>query len=461
MKSNPLIERYLFSILRPSRLYTSIILYIGLLMVIFIINLTISIAGHYDNASQLCRSIFVQFTVFQAVVFWLWIPNNCFAAIRDEVTEKSYDFFKMLPLSASQKTWGILVGKNAAALAVGAVNFIIMLFVVPLSAISIWFFIQLFVLIITSSLLAASLMLLVSLNSTHKKKTNSNMAVIIPIVFVGPWLFGFIANIFRNNELESATGKFFVFSLPLLTLLSCLTIYFTAWTLKGLSRKFNKENEPLMNGTGALLFFAGAQVVTLGLFWNTLDSTVGFCGFLTTSASVLFTVPLFSMLKLEHYLEILGAQSASSNRNQLTASLLKNSNISLDLLLMAVWIGFAAAAAIISVSPFITHLLGTIAMLFLIVLLGSLLKEIYCLFRFSLFLVLFVSAVIIVVPMVLGAVFESKTISWFSPLGFFVNMTSGFVPSAALFYGVLCIIPAMFVIQKYKTTINSRFPKSV
>ena len=126
LANNPLIRRYRYVLMRPRQFWIYMSIYLALLLMIFLINYS----GYknqvmYDSFIVLNKSLFFQFLVLQILVLCIWASFNSSSAIREEVTDKTYDFFRMLPIPARSKMAGILVGKNLVALLLAFVNFIL------------------------------------------------------------------------------------------------------------------------------------------------------------------------------------------------------------------------------------------------------------------------------------------------------------------------------------------------
>ena len=113
--------------MRPRQFWIYMTIYISTLLMIFLINYS----GYknevmYSTAADLFKSLYYQFLVLQIIVLWIWGSFNSGSAIRDEVFDKTYDFFRMLPLSARLKAAGIMVGKNLIVILLGVCNFVLL-----------------------------------------------------------------------------------------------------------------------------------------------------------------------------------------------------------------------------------------------------------------------------------------------------------------------------------------------
>ena len=129
MMNNPLIERYRYSQLRPRQLWVFLAVYLVVIGLILLINASIyKYQDAFHDWTEFFRALYYQFLILQVVILWIWSGYNTGTAIKEELLQKSYDFFRMLPMSAKDKVVGIIVGKNLVPLLLAMVN-VVFLFV--------------------------------------------------------------------------------------------------------------------------------------------------------------------------------------------------------------------------------------------------------------------------------------------------------------------------------------------
>jgi len=402
------------------------------------------------------------------MILWIFGPFNSASAVKEEITGKTYDFFRMLPLSAYQKTTGILIGKNLVVLFLGAINCLFLIFFGSAGGLSVNLQIQVLFVLFSIMILANSIALLSSINPAQKTKTNNALAVILLIYFLGPF---FIVPIYISQEteqLEKVTAWFFATEIPLLVLISLIALYFSCWAIKGILRKFTREDEPLFTRKGALLFMLGLELILLGLFYHYLgkgETEVGYTYWMLSLLAVI-AIPFGALRTFDRYLEYIGLirEQSGSKMNSISRILL-HSNISLVLGLFVVW----------SVGTFVTILLSNMELL-------RGLYRIWIVFSFYMFLTLlleldtlyrplskkirhllvFIAALYVILPPILAAIFLSETIYVYSPCGFFwAIMQEPYIKmppltSVWVLNVLLCVVPILLIRKRYNHILKLR-----
>ena len=99
MFNNPLIERFRYSLMRPRQFGIYVCIYVTVALLMLLITLGAYRSPDGINIEGMSRSLFGQFLVLQVLVLWIWSSINVASAIRDERKDKSYDFFRLLPLA--------------------------------------------------------------------------------------------------------------------------------------------------------------------------------------------------------------------------------------------------------------------------------------------------------------------------------------------------------------------------
>jgi hypothetical protein len=121
---------------------------------------------------------------FQIIVLWFCGAFSSASAIKEEITGKTYDFFRMLPLTAHQKAIGILFGKNLIVLLLGAISCAFLIFFGSMGGLSANLQIQTFLVLFSITILVNSTALLSSINPSQKsKKANVFTIVLLGFIF--------------------------------------------------------------------------------------------------------------------------------------------------------------------------------------------------------------------------------------------------------------------------------------
>ena len=77
-------------------------IYIGVVALLLFLNYTFyKYQSAFRTLTDFYKGLYAQFLFFQSLVLWAWCAHNSGSALKDEVSAKTYDFFKMLPLSWS------------------------------------------------------------------------------------------------------------------------------------------------------------------------------------------------------------------------------------------------------------------------------------------------------------------------------------------------------------------------
>ncbi len=337
-----MIRRYRYSLMRPRQLWIYITIYIAIISLILFINYTAyQYQEWFGNQTRFFKGVCYQFLIMQVVFLCLLAVSNSGSAIRDEITGKSYDFFRILPISAGKKAVGILIGKNLVLLLLSGVNFLLLIIFGILGQVSGVFLGQSFLALLSVALLANSLALLSSIKPVSTKKKNQ-IAIFIVLCFffvlfiIRPAIKAFT----KISKLENITEKFYTIELPVLTLISLVALYFSCWAIKGILRRFTREDEPLFTKMGAYLFMLGFEFVLFGLFYEYLTDGARKTNYLYWLISLLpvLLVPLWSFRSFDRYLEHSGLiRIKSAGNKNLMSRMLLYSNLPFDFSLFAIW----------------------------------------------------------------------------------------------------------------------------
>ena len=182
--SNPLIQRYRYSVLRPKQLWIYATVYISIILLIIFINYsgykyqTLSFSG---DITVFYRSLYYQFLTFQVMLLFFWSAYNSGSAIKEEILNKSFDFFRMLPLPAHKKALGILVGKNLLVLLFGFINLVFLIYFGLAGEININLQGQILLALISTAILANLASLLTSINPAKKGKSSGTGLILLAL----------------------------------------------------------------------------------------------------------------------------------------------------------------------------------------------------------------------------------------------------------------------------------------
>ncbi|UCC97598.1 MAG: hypothetical protein JSW66_17360 [Phycisphaerales bacterium] len=430
--NNPLIRRYRYSLMRPRQLWVYVTIYATLIgLLVFLNYAAYKHPGILQVPTDFFASVCYQLLVLQVLLLCAVGAYNSGSAIRDEITGKSYDFFRMLPISAGKKAVGVLVGKNLVVLLFGAANFVLIGVFGNIGRVDSVLLQRSVFALISLAILVNSVALLASIHPNNQKKKSSVAMIIILLVFVGPFLIRAVAAAWRLGEHWNVMGKFYTVELPALILAGLVALYLSAWSIIGVLRRFTREDEPLFTRTGACLFMIGYEFVLLGLFYSRLTkagmiaSWVNYCYWLISLLPAL-AVPVWSLRRFEKYLEYSGLVRTTSGQNKsVIPRMLLYSNLSLDLGLFAVWAACSIGTTLLAGLELVPHLY-MILVLFSFHLFLVLLLELYVVCtpisnKIGLLLV-FVALLYVTLPVILHWILDSQTLYLHSPGGFLFGM---------------------------------------
>lgn len=420
MLSNPIIRRFYYSQFRPSQFWTFASLYIAVVLLTLLINTSIYQVGQaYAGPQDLFRGLFLQFAILEVFLLWLLGPINCSGVITREIADKSFDFFRMLPLSAAQKTIGIVVGRNLFILAVSAINLLICLAFAVAGGLSAPLIFQMLAVLVTSSLALNVSGLLFSVLSFRNIKQNSIPVLLVMALFAFGPIVGSLGSAVNKGAIEYETAAFFGFEIPLLNLVSICLLYAAVWAYIGSVRRFTFEYEALFSRFGAAVFLISFLVLLLGLFYEafysgglSIENTVH--AFWMIGLLPVGIVPVLAMRGYDKYVEV-----SRRVRQGLWSRLFLQSNIVTGLLLFAVWFVFGVAVCVSTQYPAVEFIAFAVAAFsFLMVILAFV--ETYTVLlpkneKIG-YLLGFAAVLYCVLPLILHALFEAEGFALLSPL---------------------------------------------
>lgn len=458
--------------MRPRQLWVYITIYVSLVGLLLFLNYAAyKKPGILYVPVDFFENVCYQLLIFQVVLLCAVGAYNSGSAIRDEILGKSYDFFRMLPISAGKKTAGILVGKNLVVLLFGLINFVLLVIFGRLGEINAPVLWQSFFALLSVVVLTNSTALLSSIDPANRKRKGGIVTTIVLLLFLGPFLMRIFAAAWQLPLLEDIRAHFYTIALPPLVLAGLIALYFSVWSIIGVLRKFTREDEPLFSRPGAYLFVLGYEFVLLGLFYRhlgaggTTASWINYWYWLISLLPVL-TVPVWSIRGFDKYFEHSGSiRRRLGESKSMMPCMLLYSNLSVALGLFAIWAAFAVGTTVMAG-------IGLLPQLYLIWILFSfylflvLLLELYVVCtplssRMGLLLA-FVALVYVTLPPILHGILDSETLYLYSPAGFlfgmFRNLDGEMTPQAGVWMMnlLLCVIPAILIWKRYLHILSTR-----
>lgn len=421
MSGNPIIRRYRFSQLRAQQISIFGSVYAAIVLLILFVNISVYRYGDgYESLTDLYKGLFIQFTIMELLLLWLVIPASTSNVVAREINDKSFDFFRMLPLSAAQKAWGILIGRNIFSLIIAAVNLGVCLILSVLVGFKTELIIQMVVLLLAVSAAVCMFGLLMSVMS-YKKARVTSIPVLIAVGFFlfGP-VMGMLVGIVEKGGLDDVKIGFFSLRMPALYLISLLEAMTCIWAYVGTLRRFTFEYESLFSRMGARLFVIYFIAMIYGLFFEYLYCSTPeryMAAFWCMSLLPVVIVPPCAVFSYDKYLEI---TRKSRGTDGLWGRLIAGSNVVLGISLYAIWLA-AALFVGLSSSVSIERLLWFAAMTLSAYIVILALLELYVTWKPKNdkvgYLVGFVTIVYMSLPLVLAGLLDSNTLHLFSPLG--------------------------------------------
>ena len=472
MLHNPLLQRYRFSQLRPRQIGIYGFIYVAIVSMIVLMNYTVFttlrsfIFGDFELPFTMWQAMFYQFLGLQVIILWVWASYNSGTALTKEILNKSYIFFKLLPITPLQKALGVLFGTNLIAYTFGAFNIGIMAVLAAIADIRpLWVFYDVLMILAVAALLN-TMTLLLSINPDAK---NSRRIGTLIIIGGGIWALMTMMGILlasgrmQTHFPEEISIKFFSISLPGMVLFALILFYFTGWVLLGILRKFQHERESLFTLPGSAIFMVAFEILTLGVFWPYLALKSAFYGQRILCFWALVLVNLGTLRQLGAYFEhCRKIQKRSAGIILGLVKFFRHTTIFWGICLYAIW---GAALFIVARIPRLPagDLLFPLLNLFGFYLVALLLLELFVLFRHvhasvKVFLI-FLGMVTILLPIVLFRFLENEQLYLHSVIGYMANLVTPFLVRGGnasvqwRVFGVnllVCALPLVVIISKYR-----------
>lgn len=472
MVNNPLIQRYRYSTLRPKQFWIYVTIYISIILLIVFINYSsYKYQTFFKDITEFYESLYYQFLTFQVIILFIWSAYNSGSAIKEEILNKSFDFFRMLPLPAYKKALGILIGKNLVVLLFGAINLVLLIYFGLAGEININLQGQVLLILISITILANSTSLLSSINPAKKSKSSGIVLILLAVFFLVPMMINAVVALSSVDELERYPVYFFKIKIPILLLISLIALYLSCWVFKGILRRFTHEQEPLLTRKGALLFLLGYIFIVVGLYYAYIPEErpeLIYSYWLITLIPILL-IPLGSLRNLDKYIEYSRfIQSQPNSRKTGLVPIVMYSNLALAIALFVIWtassIGttfFAEYAAMKLGSNLYNIFILLTCYLFLVLLL-----ELYVVYKPASnkigLLLGFIAVLYVILPLILSAIFESDIIYFYSPAGFIAslfndsNFNISIKTSFWLMNALFCVFPALLIWKRYNYILTQR-----
>lgn len=469
MLKNPLIQRYRYSLLRLRQFGVYVVIYLVVIALLLLINFSLyRYQELFDSPEDLCYSLYYQFVTFQILILLVWGACNSGSAIRDEIVEKTYDFFRLLPVPAHQKAAGILIGRNLVVLLFGVINCLFLLLFGLSGQINAALQGQIFLLLASGMVFTSSMALLSSMNTTKKRKKPTLIGLVLLGFIAAPYLISSIAYVSGKEGIEKVYVGFFNLRIPILILLALLALYFSGWAITGIIRKFNREKEPLFSRKGAFLFMVGFEVILIGIFFSYLrepwnrEAVNYYFWFISFVPPLL--IALGSLRDFDAYLErSRSTQAQTGPGGNVISRLLVHSNPALEFGLFAIWMVCSIGISVAVGMDLAQCLLSMLVLLsFYIFLL--LLMEVYALYKplsnKTGHLLVFVAVLYIFLPLIFSAILEIEGLRLYSPVGFFLDIeqANDITVQAGIWIvnAFLCIVPLILVGKRYSDILAVR-----
>lgn len=468
MFNNPLIKRYRYSLLRPMQLCIYVAIYCTVAGLILYLNYVVYRRGYsYSSTQEFAEAVYYQFITFQVLLLIVFGSYNSGSAISEEVVEKSYDFFKLLPLAAYKKAIGILAGKNLVVIVFAMINLVILFIVGQLTEFSLSLQIQIIAVLIVATILTNTTALLMSVKPDKKgSKASKGIGIIVLVFFVMPAIMNAMMFLSQSHKMEAISGTFYELELPMLILIGLVGLYFSGWSFKGVVRKLNYDREPLFTRAGAFLFMFATEIVLFGLFYKNFESNTAMWPIFLTSSAILCTLTMFGMLRnFDGYLE------HSRVGKSAISYLAVHSNITIAAGLAVIWTGFAIAAMLFTGHGAIT--IGNFSSLVVLLSFYAVivaLVELYTVnnpaYKKIGILVGFLGALYFILPLIFAGVFDNEIFINYSAFGYLINLIENedqrslaIDISICVINALLAMLPVFFIILRYERLAKIRWHK--
>jgi hypothetical protein len=432
MLNNPLIQRYRASIMGASSLLIYTVLYLIAVVLIILGNVAVVDIKSPGVLRDVASRVFCFLAILQSIFLWGWASYNSAQAIRMEYERKSYDFFRMLPLTANEKAVGVLVGSNLIVLLLALINACLMI----LFAANQYINIQL-QLVIWSGAFALSSASLLSSSSPQKikskRKSASSGISVIGVIMLYFMVVGVVSNTdcIATSDLFAKSVPFGPLHIPLFMAFVVVALTVGGWSYIGVLRRFTVEDMPLFTRKGSVVFMANIMGILMMFVYPHInkDNYSLVLGIVMVVGLVLAVLTLAGALNLAvHYMEIV-RRSGDTAVTAIRRRLKHISNFH-----TALWLfGIQCFAIAIVVMPYsdagivkqLPPILGMVVTYIFIVLIA----EIYSLYagtnRLVGLIISFAMILYVVLPLILAALLNYGDLAFVSGVNYMIGNLTG------------------------------------
>jgi len=472
---NPIFQRHVRAQFRAHQLWITMAIYGAALLVIALVCLAPSELTNAASIRSAARRACRLFLTLESFVLLLWAPYRSGTALRHEIAARSYDFFRMLPLSAREKTLGIVLGRNLLPFLLALFTLLLLAIAARFAGLSLFFLAQWLAAIAALSALFCFAMLMVSTGQMERRLGIGSIDVLLVAPLLAMlWLLG-IGSLAVNQtamrlpETMLQTHHrvpFFTLQVPDLLLSALLAGVAAVWAYHGALRRFTKEREPLYSGWALVGLMLTWLLCVLGFYWPSLvQRDLHQLGIMWCVASLpLFMLPIGAMRDRDEYIEETRLTKTSFAR------LIAHSNLVVLLSPLVLWLAYifftSIAAPELRAVLFYTAVNAAAAWFFLVFLL-----ELHVLYgggdneRISM-LIAAVALLFLVLPLAIAMtpkdVVLAAHISAFSILGFWIHygdntLSTGVNLWHTVYYNLLlCVLALLPILRRYRQILSWR-----
>lgn len=342
---NPLIERYRRSHMRPTTLRVFVALYAVLLVLMTLVAAPrpgVEYAlTHPEALRAMARSLYAQLWAVE-VGLGLWAAVQSASVIPREIERRSFDFFRLLPLSAGRKVVALCVGPNLSVLVLVALDLVLITIAAGVAGVEVAYHFELQALTLSAMTLAVLLGLLASTLSSAPGASSKARAVRIGVSA----LLGFMVSLFvvafaqqlasggERPDLAESVG-FFGMHAPAYVVALVVVAYLAVWAYLGVVRRLRDEDEPLFSRRAGVVFVAVSAVLAYGWVWDPEparpDPWEPWVTFVLLTSFPLLSSSVGARVSVAHYLERRGSVG-----DGVDLALARRSNLVTDALLAGV-----------------------------------------------------------------------------------------------------------------------------
>lgn len=419
VRRNALLGRYAFPQLRPMARMIAVGIYLLLVATTVVVTLAGLYAHGHLDVRAFWRGLFITFAAFQILLLTVVGAHLSGSAIHQEHAEKSIDFFRLLPLSASGRIVGILVGRNIVILGLAALNTLLAILCGAAGGVSLRLVLEFLIFAWVGGTAAMLFSLLISTHVPRRQTASHTFVTSLAAVFLLPYSIGIAVN-WHETFPHGAQVDFFGLAIRLFVFLSGLALYAGVWFVLGLTRRFGNERAAFFSPTGAYANLIGAATILAGLIWHQAhkEPRVGLLQFWGCTAAVML-LTLFGSCRLwDDYLEARGRFGVgpgwrSANR----------SNLAHGAGMILLWGVLAMLAELRTGAVFPFATVATFMMFWCVFLVLWETSVTYTPWTARIHLLTgFLAIFYAILPLILGAILDAREITAFSPIGYTITL---------------------------------------